>query len=183
MKKLLIIASCLTLMSGTTYKPIEKPNAALRMYRAIMLYSGMYQVPKHVAFNIAHLETTYRGPQDTIYNPSRVSNKGAMGPMQIMYKYASYFAGFPVNKTQLRDSIELNVFISMKILNQHFKKYKDWARVLGAYNTGRPIINKYAKIGTTTNYKHFWISPKKTEEVIEDTTGHISPMIISLFKS
>ena len=62
MKKLLIAIGCVTLMSGTIYKPIEKPNAALRMYRAIMLYSGMYNVPKHVAFNIAHLETTYRGP-------------------------------------------------------------------------------------------------------------------------
>ena len=58
MKKLLIVASCLTLMSGTTYKPITKPSHALRMYRAIMLYSGMYQVPKHIAFNICLLYTS-----------------------------------------------------------------------------------------------------------------------------
>ena len=63
MKKLVIVLGGCMLIAGTTIKPVtQKPNAALRMYRAIMLYSGMYQVPKHIAFNIAHLETTYRGP-------------------------------------------------------------------------------------------------------------------------
>jgi soluble lytic murein transglycosylase-like protein len=158
MKKLLIAASCLTLLSGTTYKPVEKPNHALRMYRAIMLYSGMYQVPKHVAFNVAHLETTYRGPQDSTYNPSRVSNKEAMGPMQIRYKYASYFAERKVTKSELRDSIEFNVNLSMKILAQNYKRFKSWAKAAGAYNTGKPVINRYAKEAVKKDYKRNWIS-------------------------
>ena len=157
MKKLLIVASCLTLMSGTTYKPVEKPSHALRMYRAIMLYSGMYQVPRHVAFNIAHLETTYRGPQDSTYNPSRVSNKGAMGPMQIMYKYASYFAERKVTKSELRDSIEFNVNLSMKILAQNYKQFKSWAKAAGAYNTGKPVINHYAKEAVKKDYQRNWL--------------------------
>ena len=161
MKKLLIAIGCVTLMSGTTYKPIEKPNAALRMYRAIMLYSGMYNVPKHVAFNIAHLETTYRGPQDSTYNPSRVSNKGAMGPMQIMYKYASYFAGRKVTKNELRDSIEFNVNLSMKILAQNYKRYKSWKKAAGAYNTGRPIINHYAREAVKKDYQRNWLQEEK----------------------
>ena len=162
MRKLLIVAGCLTLMSGTTYKPIEKPNAALRMYRAIMLYSGMYNVPKHVAFNIAHLETTYRGPQDSTYNPSRVSNKGAMGPMQIMYRYASHFAEREVTKSELRDSIEFNVNLSMKILAQNYKRYKSWKKAAGAYNTGRPIINHYAKEAVKKDYERNWLLEEKT---------------------
>jgi soluble lytic murein transglycosylase-like protein len=157
MKKLLIIASCLTLMSGTTYKPIDKPSHALRMYRAIMLYSGMYQVPKHVAFNIAHLETTYRGPQDSTYNPSRVSKMGAMGPMQIRYKYASYFAEREVTKSELRDSIEFNVNLSMKILAQNYKRFKSWAKAAGAYNTGKPVINHYAKEAVKKDYQRNWL--------------------------
>ncbi len=157
MKKLLILASCLTLISGTTYKPVEKPNHALRMYRAIMLYSGMYQVPRHVAFNIAHLETTYRGPQDSTYNPSRVSKAGAMGPMQIRYKYASYFAERKVTKSELRDSIEFNVNLSMKILAQNYKRFKSWAKAAGAYNTGRPIINHYAKEAVKKDYERNWL--------------------------
>jgi len=157
MKKLLIVASCLTLISGTTYKPIEKPSHALRMYRAIMLYSGMYQVPKHVAFNIAHLETTYRGPQDSTYNPSRVSKMGAMGPMQIRYKYASYFAERKVTKDELRDSIEFNVNLSMKILAQNYKRFKSWAKAAGAYNTGKPVINHYAKEAVKKDYQRNWL--------------------------
>jgi soluble lytic murein transglycosylase-like protein len=157
MKKLLIAASCLTLLSGTTYKPVEKPSHALRMYRAIMLYSGMYQVPRHVAFNIAHLETTYRGPQDSTYNPSRVSKMGAMGPMQIRYKYASYFAERKVTKSELRDSIEFNVNLSMKILAQNYKRFKSWAKAAGAYNTGKPVINHYAKEAVKKDYQRNWL--------------------------
>jgi soluble lytic murein transglycosylase-like protein len=157
MKKLLIVASCLTLISGTTYKPVEKPSHALRMYRAIMLYSGMYQVPRHVAFNIAHLETTYRGPQDSTYNPSRVSKMGAMGPMQIRYKYASYFAERKVTKDELRDSIEFNVNLSMKILAQNYKRFKSWAKAAGAYNTGKPVINHYAKEAVKKDYQRNWL--------------------------
>ena len=162
MKKLLIAASCLTLMSGITYKPFEKPSHALRMYRAIMLYSGMYNVPEHVAFNIAHLETTYRGPQDSTYNPSRVSKAGAMGPMQIRYKYASYFAEREVTKSELRDSIEFNVNLSMKILAQNYKRFKSWAKAAGAYNTGKPVINHYAKEAVKKDYKRNWLQKEDT---------------------
>ena len=147
-------------MSGTTYKPIEKPNAATRMYDAIMLYSDMYQIPKYVAFNIAHLETTYRGPQDSTYNPSRMSKTGAMGPMQIRYKYASYFAEREVTKSELRDSIEFNVNLSMKILSKLYKKHKSWIKAAGAYNTGRPIINRYAREAVKKDYQRNWIIEK-----------------------
>ena len=162
MKKLLIAASCLTLMSGITYKPVERPSHALRMYRAIMLYSGMYNVPEYVAFNIAHLETTYRGPQDSTYNPSRVSKAGAMGPMQIRYKYASYFAERKVTKSELRDSIEFNVNLSMKILAQNYKRFKNWAKAAGAYNTGKPVINHYAKEAVKKDYKRNWLQEEDT---------------------
>jgi len=162
MKKLVIILGGCMLIAGTTIKPVtQKPNAALRMYRAIMLYSGMYQVPKHIAFNIAHLETTYRGPQDSTYNPSRVSNKGAMGPMQIMYKYASYFAGRKVTKNELRDSIEFNVNLSMKILAQNYKRYKSWKKAAGAYNTGKPVINHYAKEAVKKDYQRNWLQEEE----------------------
>jgi len=162
MKKLVIILGGCMLIAGTTIKLVtQKPNAALRMYRAIMLYSGMYQVPKHIAFNIAHLETTYRGPQDSTYNPSRVSNKGAMGPMQIMYKYASYFAGRKVTKNELRDSIEFNVNLSMKILAQNYKRYKSWKKAAGAYNTGKPVINHYAKEAVKKDYQRNWLQEEE----------------------
>jgi soluble lytic murein transglycosylase-like protein len=86
-----------------------------------------------------------------------------MGPMQIRYKYASYFAERKVTKSELRDSIEFNVNLSMKILAQNYKRFKSWAKAAGAYNTGRPIINRYAREAVKKNYKRNWLPE---EEII-----------------
>lgn len=137
---------------------LNKTNAE-KMYESIIQYSDSFNIPERIAFNVAYLETRYKGPFDSTYNHKLVSKAGAVGPMQIMPKYASYFAGFKVNKKELKDSIDLNVFISMKILNQLYVKYNDWKKVLGAYNTGRPIINAYAKKGTSMDYRNYWVKP------------------------
>jgi hypothetical protein len=33
----------------------------------------------------------------------------------------------------------------MKLISDLYVKYKDWKIVFGAYNTGSPIVNKYAR--------------------------------------
>ena len=193
MKKLIYLLSA-TFLSLFVYakvnnvnKPVKivKTNAE-RMYDAITLYADSFNVPLNIAFNVARIETGYLGPNHVKYNHKQKSCDGALGPMQIMPQYASYFAGFPVGKKELRDSIELNVYISMKILNQHFEKYRDWAKVLGAYNTGKPVINKYAKTGTTTNYLDFWIKSAKVEEqkieFLDDSTTVNPEIYTDLFK-
>jgi hypothetical protein len=152
-------------VSATNTQPERELTPAERMHDAILCYADSFNVPVEFAFNIACLETGYRGPADSTYNPSQVSNKGAMGPMQIMYRYADYFAGHKVTKTMLRDSIEFNVRLSMKILSQHYKKYKNWKTVAGVYNTGRPIHNKYAiKAADFTYYTRRWIT-QPTEQL------------------
>ena len=193
MKKLIYLLSA-TFLSLFVYakvnnvnKPVKivKTNAE-RMYDAITLYADSFNVPLNIAFNVARIETGYLGPNHVKYNHKQKSCAGALGPMQIMPQYASYFAGFPVGKKELRDSIELNVYISMKVLNQHFEKYRDWAKVLGAYNTGKPVINKYAKTGTTTNYLDFWIKSAKIEEqkieFLDDSTTVNPEIYTDLFK-
>ena len=35
---------------------------SMKMYDEILRYSKRYKVPKHIAFNIAYMETKYRGP-------------------------------------------------------------------------------------------------------------------------
>ena len=118
---------------------------AERMYESIILCADSFDVPLHIAFNVATIETSYRGPNDTNYVHNRVSPAGAVGPMQIMPQYASWFAGFPVKREELKDSIELNVWLSMKILKYQYNRYGTWEKALGAYNTGKPIINQYAR--------------------------------------
>jgi soluble lytic murein transglycosylase-like protein len=140
-----------------TYRP--KTNAE-KLHAAIILYADSFNVPLNIAFNVARIETGYLGPHHESYNHKQVSHAGAVGAMQIMPQYASYFAGFPVKRNELKDSIDLNVYISMKVLSSHYKKYKDWKKVLGAYNTGKPVINKYARNGVETNYLDYWVKPK-----------------------
>jgi len=150
MKRLIVfILAIVTICTFASIRSVKKTelklNSAQRLYVAINKYAEQYKVPLHIAYNVACLETGYRGPFHDKYNHKQTSKAGAVGAMQIMPQYASHYAGFKVSKAVLRDSIELNVEISMKMLNEWYKRYKRWDKATGAYNTGRPIINKYAK--------------------------------------
>ena len=145
----------------------------LKMYELIDHYSDIYEIPKHIAFNVAYLETRYKGPFDWKYKPGQTSYAGAVGPMQIMPQYASYYAGFKVKKPVLKDSIELNVKISMKMLREWYNRYNDWGKAAGAYNTGRPIMNSYARNAIKKNYIDYWTRPDSTD-VVPDTLAYLA---------
>jgi len=148
----------LSIFNSSPKTDLPKPTNAERMYESIICYADSFKVPLYFAFNIATLETGYLGPNHKGYNHSQVSKAGALGPMQIMHKYASYFAGRKVTKTELKDSIEFNVRLSMVIISQHYQKYGDWSKVAGAYNTGKPIINSYARKASDPDfYLSKWI--------------------------
>jgi len=182
MKKLLFIVAFI----ATTYwlaafinnevAPKVRLTPAQRLYTAIMHYAPMYDVPLHIAFNVARIETGYLGPFHIKYNHKQTSHCGAEGAMQIMPQYASYYAGFKVTKQQLRDSIELNVEISMKMLQDWYGRYDDWSKATGAYNTGKPILNKYAKNAVKQDYTSFWLKPDSTY-IIPDTLLQASDSI------
>jgi soluble lytic murein transglycosylase-like protein len=130
-----------------------------RMYYLIETYSDSFSVPKYIAYGVAYKETRYRGPLDTLYNPKLTSNAGAVGAMQIMPRYASYFAERPVTKHELIHDLETNVWLSMKILAQHYERYKNWSLACGAYNTGKPTLNKYAKFcGDNSHFVKNWVN-------------------------
>ena len=138
----------------------SEPNSpsCLRMYNSIEKYSKKYGVPKHIAYNVAYKETRYQGPFHWSYTPSHISSAAAVGPMQIITKWAHRFAGRRITQNELMTNIDLNVMVSMKMLQYGYKRYKNWSQALGAYNTGRPIINEYADycVGNK-NYKGNWI--------------------------
>lgn len=162
MKKILLICIAsivyIIITSYHTYEIPDRCTPAERMYESIIAYADTFDVPLYIAFNVATIESGYRGPKDSTYKHDVVSRAGAVGPMQIMPKYASWFAGFTVNRQELKDSIELNVWLSMKILHYLYDKYDDWPKALGAYNTGRPIVNRYARHGSNPGwYRRIWI--------------------------
>lgn len=128
-------------------KRIESTDpACLRMYYYIEHYSDSFNIPKKFAFGIAKVETNYDGPFDWNYNHKLTSYAGAKGPMQIMPSTAAFINGEKKISTQkLKNDIEYNVMTSMKLLRYLYDQYGDWKLVFGAYNTGRPIVNSYAR--------------------------------------
>jgi len=184
MKKLLILVTLLvTVVCVASFNSKETPtklNSAQRLYASIMTYAKQYNIPLHVAFNVARIETGYKGPFHDNYNHKQTSSAGALGPMQIMPQYASHYAGFKVKKPVLKDSIELNVHISMKMLRDWYDRYNDWGKATGAYNTGRPIINSYARNAIKKNYTDHWIKPDSTD-VIPDTLAYLARVDLVAF--
>jgi hypothetical protein len=47
----------------------------------------------------------------------------------------------------------------MKMLRDWHDRYKDWSKATGAYNTGKPILNKYAQNAVKYNYENYWMKP------------------------
>lgn len=134
----------------------------IRMYNHILKYADEYDIPREYAFGLAFQETRYRGPADTLYKGSHTSKAGALGPMQIMYSTAKMYIkeNETLTKKALKNDIELNVMLSMRILRDLKNRHGSWAKAFGAYNTGKPIINKYAKNILKKSYN--WIGFSKT---------------------
>lgn len=135
-----------------------RKNNSLLMYELIEKYSDEYDIPKHVAYNIAYRETRYRGPFHWNYNPHQTSHAGAEGPMQVMPATARGINKEQVDRVELRTDLELNISTSMKLLRYLHDKHGRWDLVCGYYNTGKPIINEYARFcSTNKDYSKNWV--------------------------
>jgi soluble lytic murein transglycosylase-like protein len=145
--------------NGDIYSP-----KSIILYECIEKYSDIYDIPKYIAYNVAYKETRYRGPFHWNYNPEQGSYAGALGPMQIMpstgrpiYNNILGYKDELTNERLISD-IELNVMISMKLLNRLYKMEGDWAIVCGKYNTGKSVINDYAIYCVTNkDYRNKWV--------------------------
>ena len=130
---------------------------SLQMYESIEHWSDSFNIPKYVAYNVAWLETRYEGPFDFDYNPYLKSSAGAVGPMQIITKWAHKFAGRRLSEKELKTNIDLNVKISMQMLRKWYSIHHDWTLACGAYNSGSPIRNDYAVYASSNkDYKNKW---------------------------
>jgi soluble lytic murein transglycosylase-like protein len=138
----------LDLAAGTT---------SLQMYESIEHWSDSFNIPKHIAYNVAYLETRYQGPFDFDYEHRKTSSAGAVGPMQIITRWAQPYVKKHVTVKELRNNIDLNVMISMKMLKKWYSIHHDWTLAAGAYNSGQPIRNSYAQYVTSNkDYKEKW---------------------------
>lgn len=131
---------------------------SLQMYNIIEKKSVDYNIPRYILYNVAYLETGYRGPFHSDYNPYRTSSAGAEGAMQIITRFAQDHTDSIVSAKDLRYNIELNINVSCSMLSRLYNRYKNWDVVLGYYNTGYPQVNSYAIYASNNkNYKSNWI--------------------------
>jgi len=116
------------------------------LYDAIIKHAKAYHIPLDYAFGIAHSETNYESPFDFSYDHDVSSTAGAVGPMQVMLNTAKYvWKCDTISKEHLKNDIDFNVETSMKVLSYYKSKHHDWLKAFGAYNSGKPIINEYAR--------------------------------------
>ena len=116
------------------------------LYDAIIKHSKKYNIPLDYAFGIAYTETKYTSPFDFDYAHNLSSSAGAVGPMQVMLNTARYVWNCDtISKERLKNDIDFNVETSMKVLSYYKSKHHDWLKTFGAYNSGQPIINHYAR--------------------------------------
>jgi len=124
----------------------KKLPESVKMAFYIEKYSILYNIPKNIAYGVPYYETSYRGTNDTNYNPKRISKHKAYGAMQIKLATANGISDTTITKKELLNNTELNVILSYKLLKKLYDKYGNWKLAVGAYNTGKPIVNKYAKL-------------------------------------
>jgi len=148
----IIMTSWITNKDGIAFKDIANIPESIKMYLYIEEFSNKYNIPKNIAYGIPHYESGYNGPADTGYNPKLVSKHGAYGAMQIKPTTANFISDTFITKKELLTNTKLNVEVSFKLLRYLYDKYHTWPLAVGAYNSGKPIINKYSKKVTTFNY-------------------------------
>ncbi len=136
-------------------------SISYQMYESIEYWSDSFNVPKYIAYNVAYLETGYKGPFDFNYNPYQTSYMGAQGPMQIITHWAHPYAGRHLSDKELKTNIDLNIKISMQMLHKWYLIHRDWTLACGAYNSGQPIRNEYAVYAASNkDYKNKWFKIK-----------------------
>jgi soluble lytic murein transglycosylase-like protein len=136
-------------------------TVSFQMYESIEKWSDSFGIPKYIAYNVAYKETKYRGPFDFDYEHRLESSAGAVGPMQIITRWAQQFSRRRISERELKTNVDLNVKISMQMLRKWHNIYNDWTVACGAYNSGQPIRNEYAiYCAGNTDYKNKWVDLK-----------------------
>ena len=109
-------------------------------YKFVKKYSSLYGVDSELCLAVIKTESNF--------NKSAVSNKGAIGIMQIMPSTAGYISSM-LNITDYDlFSEETNINFGIFYLSYLFKKFNDETLVILAYNAGEGNVEKWLKENT-----------------------------------
>ena len=133
---------------------ISKQPLNIQVYFYAKKYIKKYKVKESLVFNILYIETHYRGLVFD-YNYPRNLHRSCVGPMQILLSTANRILQQDslktITKRELMNNVELNIKIGVQLLSILHDQHKTWLKTAGAYNTGRPIVNRYARRANKSN--------------------------------
>jgi hypothetical protein len=115
-------------LSGNTAAQSSLRNAGRDNVKALVLdYAKRYGVPDSIALSIAQ--------QESGFNQSTLSPKGAIGVMQLMPGTARQMGVNPYD-------LEQNISGGMRYLSQMHDQFGDWSTAAAAYNAGPGNVSK-----------------------------------------
>ena len=126
--------------------------AYARTFYAVIREATCNGIPMNIAFGLLHKESGYNGIDHYAYNFKLTSPHKAYGACQIKLGTAK-LVDKKATKNKLINDVDYNISIAYRHLASLYDKYGDWKRALGAYNTGKPCVNKYAKTIYSYNEK------------------------------
>lgn len=142
-----------------TFFEIKDPPIPLKMYYAIETECSKHMIPRHIAYNIAYMETRYRGPFDIAYKHNLISSVGALGPMQVMASTAEFITKTPIDNDDLLYDVNVNVNASIRLLKYLHDKYGSWEIACSYYNTGKKCINNFGVYcANNIDYQSKWVN-------------------------
>ncbi|ACZ18328.1 Lytic transglycosylase catalytic [Thermanaerovibrio acidaminovorans DSM 6589] len=137
------VATVTRYIRGTN--PSVAPMTALRTAGALVYYSAKYGIPVHLSTAVAHTESRF--------DPKAVSNKGAMGIMQVMWRVHNGL--LQANGIATKDDMfnpEKGVAAGCLLLSRYINAYGSIPKALARYYGGsstayfRKVNTKMANI-------------------------------------
>lgn len=132
---------------------VKKQLPCQQLNEALIKYSKQYGIPLKYCYALAYAETRYQGPKHFSYKHNKISSAGARGALQVMPSTANRICKRKVDLDSLKNDINLNVMIAMKLLRRCKDKFGSWDKVFSFYNSGRTEINQYALNIINKEYK------------------------------
>lgn len=126
------------------YTPTQKNYSKQEIRKIVIKKSIYYNIEPELGLALAMVES------DLI--PDAVSQKGALGVMQLMLQTARHYKP-NVTRHELLNDPELNIEIGTTHLRDLLKKYS-YREAIAAYNAGEPALvdGKYKYNGETSNF-------------------------------
>ncbi|EGR1056744.1 MULTISPECIES: lytic transglycosylase domain-containing protein [Vibrio] len=117
--------------SSTYNRPAPKAAHCVKYCDAIKTYSQIYGVPENLVISVIKNESGF--------DASAVSPKGAKGLMQIMDSNSKHYGIDPFNPNE-------NINTGVQMLSKLITKYESIPLALAAYNAGEGNVSKYGGI-------------------------------------